>query len=108
MNNENYWTTQCGLLVPDIAFCEIGTKDSQNSIYLIEKRIDPDNWHTFRVEVNPITGMIDYFIDGEKFGSSNIPVKENGLFNFVIGIGPGTTSDTTIAYFDDVDFGPID
>ena len=108
LESENYWTTQCGLLASNIAFCEMGTRESQSVIFENSTRIDPDNWYTFRIEVDPISGVIAYFIDGESFGSTSIPVKENGLFNLIIGIGPGSTSDTTTAYFDDVNFGPIE
>jgi hypothetical protein len=105
LSNNNYWSTQCGLLVPDIAFCEAGTKSQSESTYVKQKRIDVKNWYTFRIEVFPDTKKMVYYIDGVTFGNANIPVTEDGLYSLVIGIVP--VSGNTLAYFDDVSFGSI-
>lgn len=102
--NNSYWTTQCGLLVPDIAYCEMGVKEMSESIYVKEKRIDIKNWYIFQITVNPETRRLDYYIDGEKFGSADIPVTNNGAYNFVVGISP-LSRNNTLAYFNDVSFG---
>jgi hypothetical protein len=106
LSNDNYWGTQCGLLVPDIAFCEAGTKTTSESTYVKQKRIDVKNWYTFRIEIYPDTRKIIYYIDGTTFGNANIPVTEDGLYNLVIGIAP-LSRNNTLAYFDDVSFGSI-
>jgi hypothetical protein len=103
MHNNDYWTTQCGLLVPDIAFCELGIKGKEESLYTKEKRIDATAWHKFRIEVDPENKRVNYYIDEEPFGKANIPVDENGKYSPVIGIFP--VSGNTLAYFDNVDFG---
>jgi serine/threonine protein kinase len=105
--DDDYWTTQFGILVPNIIYSHAGVKETDYNSYEKETRVNPEIWYHYRIEVNPLTRKVDYYLNGELFGSANIPVEQDGRYSFVFGIGAEPSNKPVTAYFDDVNFGPI-
>jgi hypothetical protein len=61
-------------------------------------------WHTLRMEIEPATWMITYYVDGRMVGS-HIPANADDVrddwFRFVVGICTDATNPMT-GYFDNV------
>lgn len=66
--NGNYWNSQCGLYGSTSgnqvwAFCEHAYKDME-STYTSGVITDFGDWHVFRIEIDPDSGEVAYYIDG--------------------------------------------
>ncbi len=73
------------------------------------KSVAPGTWHTVRIELDPNTMTLTYYIDGELFGS-HVPAKAEELKNarFSIEIGSwGEIDEEAIGHFDYVRTGSI-
>jgi hypothetical protein len=71
------------------------------------KQVGYGTWHTFRIEVDPITMTFTYYMDGRMIGS-HIPVDAEKLkkarFELIIGVW-SPSPDAVTGYIDDVRIG---
>jgi hypothetical protein len=105
--NGGYWDTECNLAASAsdsmaLAYCWAGTgKGGEYSPQ--SKYVNFDTWHTFRIEIDPDTMKITYYIDSDMVGSFT-PDKADELrksrYYVVLGVHSVTTSIT--GYIDDV------
>ncbi len=73
------------------------------------KSVAPGTWHTVRIELDPNTMTLTYYIDGDLFGS-HVPVKAEELKNarFSLEIGSwGEIGEEVIGHFDYVRMGSV-
>lgn len=65
-------------------------------------------WHTFRVEIDPIQNVVLYFIDGKQVGNDKyIDGMSNIKFSFYLYAWATNNSTQTTGYFDYVRIGPM-
>ena len=107
--NNNYWSTQCGIFGAvsgnkGWAFCDYSYK-GESANYTVGADVDLGTWHTVRIEINPHTSTVTYYIDDKSNGS--IVVNNLSEMKFSLVVGTGTVAGTTTAYFDYVEYGHI-
>lgn len=102
-----HWVTECNLSASAsdsmaLAYCWAGT-DKGGEYSPQSKNVNFDTWHTFRIEIDPDTMKITYYIDNDMVGSYT-PDKADELrksrYYAVLGVHSVTSSIT--GYIDDV------
>jgi len=98
------WFAQCGI-DGNMAFCgdTIWPPVEGHSWSPPNKTVQYDEWHTFRIEVEPPTMIFTYYIDGQKLGS-HVPVDSEKFKNKALELPIGVIGDVT-GYVDDIRIG---
>jgi serine/threonine protein kinase len=103
------WFSECNISEDASAGCWDTIWPIQNGhVYeSIRKQVGYGTWHTFRIEVDPLTMTFTYYMDGQMIGS-HIPVDAEKLkkarFEFLIGVW-SPSPDAVTGYIDDVRIG---
>lgn len=75
------------------------------------KQVGYDTWHVVRIELDPTTMQVTYFIDGQMVGS-HVPVDADKIKNAHFTFGPGvwrsSSSAAITGYIDDVRIGRVE
>ena len=82
---------------------------SEHEYEIAGEQLSLGEWHTFRIELDPIDMKFTYYLDGQLLGS-HVTVEAEELKQVKYGVSMGAWSDQegkTIGYFDDVRIGPI-
>lgn len=106
------WFVECGIN-------EIAWANCYNSFFpfreghffdISGKQVGHGEWHTFRIEINPDTMTVTYYIDGQLGGSHTPPdanLIKTGKFTVGIGNWRESTDGIITGYIDDVRIGPV-
>lgn len=109
LGENSWWYGECGISPDSNAYCydSIAPFKDGHDFQGGNKPIQFNEWHTFRIELQPSTMTVTYYIDGQKTGS-HIPVDANILKTAKAEISMGLNdSGDTIGYFDEVRIGSL-
>jgi hypothetical protein len=101
--DEEYWWTDCSI---DPGWIHCATESDYHS-----DGIPPEygQWHTLRIDVDPATMELTYYIDGRSVGSTIPPnpddFKAAGVILYLGTWAEG--EETVVGYFDEVRIGPM-